>query len=335
MKFSIIIPVYNRAGYIKTTLTSVLKQAFKNFEVLCVDDGSTDNSAALLQEYAEKDSRIKILTHAENKGPHAARKTGVVQASGDYILFLDCDDSFTEHALTTLSTVLENKQLDVLEFAHRSLFLSEIIEPNDAITAEKLFPLLVYPPSPSMTRKGTVWNKVYRTEFLKLAFSKMPNLYAVMGEDFYESVIIAYYAKRYTCIHDIIILYNDKDGVSNARTSIQTAQGMLQSYAAILNGFTIFFTEHAPEHIKALPYIERYFIFTMYYTHILGKIALRDKRTVLNMLPHYFTKEVAAPYVKKSVLTVFCGSVLYCLWDFSKKIFSRKVRNKIKRFFFS
>jgi len=76
MKFTIVIPIFNRVQYIPETLDSVIRQTYTDLEIICVDDCSADNSAALLRNYAQKDTRIKILTHKENKGPHVARKTG-------------------------------------------------------------------------------------------------------------------------------------------------------------------------------------------------------------------------------------------------------------------
>ena len=99
MKFSITIPIFNRETYIPETLESVLNQSYRNLEIICVDDCSSDNGLDVLRSYAEKDSRIKIIVHKENKGLYLARKTGVQNASGDYVLFLDCDDSLSLDAL--------------------------------------------------------------------------------------------------------------------------------------------------------------------------------------------------------------------------------------------
>ena len=91
--FSIIIPVYNVAPYLRECLNSVLEQTFSDWEAICVDDGSTDGSGAILDEYAAKDARIKAL-HAENRGVSAARNSGIDAASGEYVTFLDGDDVY-------------------------------------------------------------------------------------------------------------------------------------------------------------------------------------------------------------------------------------------------
>lgn len=91
MKFSIIIPVYNVENYLRKCVDSVLQQSYKNIEIILVDDGSTDASSLICEEYAKKDIRVKVI-HTSNKGVVAARKTGITLASGKYIVGVDADD---------------------------------------------------------------------------------------------------------------------------------------------------------------------------------------------------------------------------------------------------
>lgn len=95
VKISIIMPIYNGAEFLKRSIESVSKQTLEEIELICVDDGSEDNSLELLEEYAEKYSFIRILTQ-ENQGSGKARNYGMDEAKGDYIAFLDADDIFVE-----------------------------------------------------------------------------------------------------------------------------------------------------------------------------------------------------------------------------------------------
>ncbi len=95
---SIIIPVYNAAAYLTRCLSSVQQQSLQNIEVLCINDGSTDESTRLLEQFAENDIRFKIINQ-ENHGLSAARNTGLEKATGDYIFFLDADDWLHPQAL--------------------------------------------------------------------------------------------------------------------------------------------------------------------------------------------------------------------------------------------
>lgn len=92
---SVIIPVYNSAKYLPHCLDSIINQTYQNLEIICVNDGSTDNSAKILQNYAKKDNRIKILTQ-KNAGQSAARNRGIQLATGDFISFIDNDDEVTK-----------------------------------------------------------------------------------------------------------------------------------------------------------------------------------------------------------------------------------------------
>ena len=97
-KISIIIPVYNVADYLREALDSVINQTYANWEAICVNDGSTDNSLEILKEYAQKDSRF-IIIDQENAGVSKARNVALDNATGEYIMFLDSDDYFKRNAL--------------------------------------------------------------------------------------------------------------------------------------------------------------------------------------------------------------------------------------------
>lgn len=122
MKFSIIIPVYNVEQYLRDCLDSVLCQTFSDWEAVCVNDGSTDGSAAILEEYVIKDRRFKIVTQP-NGGLSAARNSGMEEAKGDYIVFLDSDDWLELNALETLVRNLDGE--DMLCFSGRRYFEDE------------------------------------------------------------------------------------------------------------------------------------------------------------------------------------------------------------------
>lgn len=110
MRFSIIIPVYNVEPYLRQCLDSVLGQTFGDWEAVCVNDGSTDGSLKILEEYAEKDLRFKVINQ-ENGGLSSARNTGLREAQGEYVLFLDSDDWLESNALETIAEVLTDEDL--------------------------------------------------------------------------------------------------------------------------------------------------------------------------------------------------------------------------------
>lgn len=103
---SIVVPVYNVAEYLHECIDSIINQTYKNIEIILIDDGSTDNSGEICDEYAKKDNRI-IVVHQENKGPNSARKKGIIIAKGNYIGFVDGDDwiepKMYEHMLAKIT----------------------------------------------------------------------------------------------------------------------------------------------------------------------------------------------------------------------------------------
>jgi len=103
--FSIIMPVYNRSSFIMEAVQSVLKQTFTDFELICIDDGSTDESALILSQLASEDNRIKIHTQA-NKGRCSARNLGITSAQGKWIAFLDSDDGYLHNHLEVMHQLI-------------------------------------------------------------------------------------------------------------------------------------------------------------------------------------------------------------------------------------
>ncbi len=103
-KFSIIIPLYNKEQFIENTLKSVLQQTYQNFEIIIVNDGSTDRSIELLQKYTDK--RIQII-HKQNQGVSVARNNGIKLAKAQFICFLDADDYWYPHFLETFNMLIE------------------------------------------------------------------------------------------------------------------------------------------------------------------------------------------------------------------------------------
>ena len=113
VKVSVIMPIYNASSYLRPALDSVLDQTLFEIELICIDDGSTDNSLEIIKEYRERDERVRIITET-NAGPALARNNGIRRARGEYIAFIDADD-FVEPAL--LETLYELALKDNLDIA--------------------------------------------------------------------------------------------------------------------------------------------------------------------------------------------------------------------------
>lgn len=182
-QISVIIPVYNIAACLEQCLDSVVGQTFTDIEIICVDDGSTDESPEILACYADRDDRFQILTQ-KNRGPGAARNAGLARATGDYLIFLDSDDWFESEFLMQMLQRIQKTKADlvickVVEFDTKngsdrpsSWMLKEKYLPKDCFrpeeAAEHLFQFTY----------GWPWDKLYRMDFIRekhLSFPELPN----------------------------------------------------------------------------------------------------------------------------------------------------------------
>lgn len=113
-KVSVIIPIYNREKYINRCLDSVLNQTYSNIEVICVDDKSTDESLEICYEYQRKDDRVKVVALEKNGGVSNARNTGIKNATGEWIAFVDSDDTIESDMLSEMMGVIANTGVDIV-----------------------------------------------------------------------------------------------------------------------------------------------------------------------------------------------------------------------------
>ncbi|MFJ1364962.1 glycosyltransferase family 2 protein [Capnocytophaga canimorsus] len=121
MRFSVIIPVYNVEKYLPECIDSVLAQDFSDYEVILVNDGSTDNSGNICDEYGKKYSNIKVI-HKENGGLSDSRNFGIKEAKGQYIWFFDADDIMEGGSLSKIMLLLKKQNIDLLSFGMREYY---------------------------------------------------------------------------------------------------------------------------------------------------------------------------------------------------------------------
>ena len=180
-KVSIIIPIFNVEKYLEQCLNSVINQTYTNLEIICVIDGSTDNSLEICREYAEKDDRI-IVIEQDNQGVSAARNTGIAAAQGEYTVFLDADDWIELSTCEKAVLKINKKNYDLIIWSYIREFTSSqnekmILGNNetefDFESCKKLHRRLfgLYEEELSNPENAdslvTVWGKMYRTKLIK------------------------------------------------------------------------------------------------------------------------------------------------------------------------
>lgn len=121
---TIVIPIYNVSEYIEDCLSSVVSQTYENIEVLCIDDRGTDDSMAIVRQYAQDDNRIMIIQNEKNMGLGATRNVGICHASGNYLFFLDSDDFISTDAIEKLVMAAEASDADII-YGGSQAFASE------------------------------------------------------------------------------------------------------------------------------------------------------------------------------------------------------------------
>lgn len=135
---SVLIPVYNVEKYLDRCVGSIVSQTYQNLEIILVDDSSPDNCPAICEAWAEKDSRIKVVHHQENRGLIAARNTGIAHATGEYITFVDSDDWVTLDYVEYLLNLLTEYHADVSGIVLAAVFAHQKDRENIHETEEKI-----------------------------------------------------------------------------------------------------------------------------------------------------------------------------------------------------
>ncbi len=173
--FSVVMPIYNVENFLSTAIDSVLNQTFKDFEIILVNDCSTDGSATICEEYAQNHSNITYVTYEKNRGPGGARNTGFQKAKGKYVWFFDSDDIVEIDLFDKIYASLLNNPADAVIFGFvedyydKSGALAKTVEmcPEKAIckTEKELQSKIMY--LENNTYYGYPWNKFYSIEHIR------------------------------------------------------------------------------------------------------------------------------------------------------------------------
>ncbi|MEU5215988.1 bifunctional glycosyltransferase family 2 protein/CDP-glycerol:glycerophosphate glycerophosphotransferase [Streptomyces sp. NPDC020807] len=219
-RFSVIIPVYGVEGYIRECLTSIATQSYENVEIIAVDDCSPDSSGAIIDEMAARDPRIRAVHRTENGGIGAARNTGVEHATGDYLLFVDGDDSIRPGSLEAMANRLaEAQDPEVLLFDHVRTHVDgsveasrsgeilagirdEVVNPVEHLELLRLF--------------AVVWNRAYRRDFFTGEGYRFT-------DGLYEDALMVYTtmaaARRVAGLEHVVVEYRQRRAGSSMRSS--------------------------------------------------------------------------------------------------------------------
>lgn len=206
MLISVIIPVYNVENYLHYAIESLEKQTYKNFEIILVNDGSTDNSGKLCDEYSKKYSNVRVF-HKENGGLSDARNFGVQKAKGEFITFLDPDDYLETYSLELLAGIQEMHDCDIISTRVKPIELYNIYS-NHSVTEEDFKNMIVmdrdiFLEEAFYDKVATVsaCGKLYRRNVLEIPFPK-----GRIYEDLY--IVSEHVVKANKIVHTPLQIYN-------------------------------------------------------------------------------------------------------------------------------
>lgn len=214
-RFSICISVYNGDRFLQGCLDSVLCQSFADFELIVVDDASSDGTADILADYAKKDKRITIISKSQNEGLHLGHRAALEACSGEYVLFLDADDEFEEGLLSKIDCVLrEERDADMLHFGVRvigegvpgelrSSFESFVNQPVEVLESLDIHSA-IFGGDGAYRQDWRMPQRVFSAQLVKTAFSKMPFQRLDCAEDAFEMFVISSLATKQVTRNDIV-----------------------------------------------------------------------------------------------------------------------------------
>ena len=223
IKVSVIIPIYNVEKYLKECLDSVVNQTLKDIEIILINDGSTDSSLSICQEYAKNDDRIIILTQ-KNQVPEIARNKGIELATGDYLSIIDSDDYFDLQMLEKLYQKAEDENLDIticrtqlINDKNKKISDMEYSINNEYLPNKEIFNYKDFTKFIFNFCIGWSWDKLYKREFVIENNLKFQNLRSTNDLLFvFLSLVLA---DRISILDDILIThrYNRKNQLSETR----------------------------------------------------------------------------------------------------------------------
>lgn len=218
---SIVIPFFNEEKYIKESIESLLVQSFSDFEVICVDDGSTDRSAEIVEEIAQKDGRVQLIRQ-ENQNAGVARNNGLKQAIGKYVIFFDADDYVAEKYLEKMYSCISLHDADICicnciefddargeinQYSYGSLDISKVPD-------KEVFSVDDIPDSIFQISMGWAWDKIYKREFIEENHLQFQDT-KVANDQLFVDIAFAT-AQRITVLDERLVIHR-----KNVKTSLE------------------------------------------------------------------------------------------------------------------
>jgi len=239
---SIIVPVYNTGIYLRQCIDSILGQTHTDFELLCVDDGSTDGSFEILVKYEQSDKRVKVFQKANKvKGAASGRNYGLERAVGKYLLFLDHDDFFDKRLIETLVDAAEKVDADIVmcdALGYNDATggtKTKVALDRDFLPAKNVFTWRDYPEMIFQISSSPAWNCLFRREFVdkyNIRFQDIP-----MTDDMYFTFLARIMAKRITVVPENLVFWRMNTSINQTSRINQYPDSAYPAFLALRDKF--------------------------------------------------------------------------------------------------
>ncbi|WP_443796468.1 glycosyltransferase family 2 protein [Dialister hominis] len=317
-KISVIVPVYNVAPYLKKCVDSIINQTFTDIEIILVDDGSTDESGTICDQYAQKDSRVKVI-HKSNGGLSDARNSGLEVCSGEYIGFVDSDDWISPDMYETLIHFAVKEDLDVAMCGVSDIWPDRIegtphfkpvilTDVNDIISE-----ILVN------KHGGTcipVWNRIYRSRIFKdLKFEK-----GRYYEDGYYLLRWIERTKRFGRISDRKYFYLHREG---SITDVSKHNKRIDDFQKAYEDNFNYIKKHFPGSIKAGEY--RLFFTYRAILNMIGKSDLSYSEKIVSIFRANLFSIWKNQYIRFKLKLIYTLIGIHVSWYYALRHIYRRV----------
>ena len=243
VRLSILVPAYNVEKYLSECLRSIQYQTFRDYEVIVVDDGSSDHSGLIADQFCWNDKRFRVIHNLNNTGLLLARKIAVQQANGQYCMFLDSDDCLSsKDSLRYIIQLLDREPADIIQFSvqviggakrDRQCMIQYLSVYQRTIEGGRNILHTCFVDRKFST---TLWSKVYNMSVVKQVYAILPNTHLVIAEDICTSFLLQLYSQSFRGVRTKpIYSYRLGSGVSTQRMTLQTLKAFLDGESQALN----------------------------------------------------------------------------------------------------
>lgn len=304
--FSIIIPVFRAKDYISRCIESCVNQTFQNLEIIAIDDCGQDGTIEIVQNYAKQDQRITILYNSKNFGAFHSRIKGIKQASGEYCLFVDCDDFISLDALKILHQTIQDNPSDIVHFCF-SYFPNILLKSSPKLKSSFLKNSLAIQAINTNTTFQSICDKAFKSNYAKLVAKKLSFIQKPFScmEDGLFFLVASFEIQSYISIDKTLYFYQNNPQSTTKLVSQKAFEKKIKDFQNGLDILQVVKTLY-PRHFKIIQHYEKkvasaYILEGRMYTK-------QNLQEILKLISNYcFSKQAIPPlstYLNSTILSL-------------------------------